>query len=175
MNDQEWKRGEQDSMGLQCEYGCTGNVHFMDSSCAEMVDSSGNTVLCRCGKPAGSAAIGRETMIAWCEECSPLPKYEAGMVYKAPLKQDFDPILNPDWVVNLKPTEEQNGDIDWYCPDNILPRSGEPVYLKMQVTFKAWYTPDCKLSKWILENQHEADGKILAWQHRKGKNFQDRE
>ena len=110
----DWKRLEQDSVGLKCEDGCAINVHVMNSSCTEMVDSSGNN-------------------------------------------------------------EEENGDTDWYCPENILPRDGAPVYLKMQVVFKAWYTPDCKISKWILENQYEADGKILAWQHRKGKNFHDRE
>ena len=174
--DHDWKRLEQDSMGLQCEHRCAENVRFMDSSYTEMVDSAGHVVLCKCGKPSGSAMISQEAMVAWCEECSPLNKEQAHIVYRElPVEQMEKQILNDSWVVNLRPSEEENGDTDWYCPESILPRDGAPVYLKMQVVFKAWYTPDCKISKWILENQHESDGKILAWQHRKGKNFHDRE
>jgi hypothetical protein len=32
----------------------------------------GNVVLCKCGKPAGSCAIGKESFVAWCSDCQPL-------------------------------------------------------------------------------------------------------
>ncbi len=93
---------------LQAEYGSNGNVRFMNPEDVRMYDSEGNVVLCKCGKPAGSAAIGKEAMVAWCSECSPLEKHEAKLVYREvtdeQLKQ-FDGILSPEWRVNLKPTE----------------------------------------------------------------------
>lgn len=174
MND-EWKRGEQDSLGLSCEWGCSPNIRILNEEAATLYDAGGHPVLCACGKPAGSACIGKEAMVAWCEECNPLEKTEAKLVYRElPVEEMEKQILNDAWTVNLVPTQKENGDTDWYCPDSILPRSGSPVYLKMQVVYKAWYTPECKLSKWILENNQVPDGKILAWQHRQdAKNLDD--
>jgi hypothetical protein len=51
-----------------------------------MYDSDGKVVLCKCGKPAGSAAIGKECSVAWCSDCSPLSKFSAEFIYKPPLK-----------------------------------------------------------------------------------------
>lgn len=67
---------------LISEYGSNENVRFSD---AVMYDREGNEVLCKCGKPAGSAIIGKEAMIAFCTECSPMHNYSANFVYRLPI------------------------------------------------------------------------------------------
>lgn len=173
----DWRHMEQDSTGLQCEWGSEGNVRFPDSSQVMMYDSEGHPVLCACGKPAGSAAIGKEAMVAWCSECSPLNKYEAEFVFRKPVEARHNTILMDAWTKDLRMIEgEENGDTDWYCPEGTPPKDGEPVYLKMEIIYKAWRLHECKLSKWILEDNQVPEGKILAWQPREdGKNYHDKE
>jgi hypothetical protein len=36
-----------------------------------MRDCEGNIIKCKCGNPYGSAVIGKESYVAWYEECSP--------------------------------------------------------------------------------------------------------
>jgi len=106
MSDQEWKRGAQDSVGLQCEYGSVGNARFLSSEQVTMYDSRGNPVYCACGKKAGCAAIGTESSIAWCSECSPLHKTEAEMVYRKPETSGVhNQILTDSWVINMREGE----------------------------------------------------------------------
>jgi hypothetical protein len=167
LKDQEWKRGAQDSVGLQCEFGSTGNVRFLPPEAVTAYDSRVNPVYCACGKPAGCGVIGKESSQMWCADCFPLSQYEAKMVYKKPEDSGVhNQILTDSWVRNVMKAGAENGDTDWYDPETITPRDGLPVYLKMEVTYKAWFTPSCKLSRWILENNQVPNGKIIAWQHR---------
>ena len=57
-----------------------------------LYDATGRVVLCKCGKPAEGAVIGRESYIAYCSECSDLAceKYEANFVYRANRKEYMD-------------------------------------------------------------------------------------
>ena len=70
-------------MTFEAEYGTSEPIRFAE---ATMHDGEGNTFLCKCGKPAGSAIIGKEASIAYCSNCSPTPKYSAEFVYRPPIK-----------------------------------------------------------------------------------------
>ena len=73
-----------DENGLIAEYGSFGNVRFLNPEDVRMYDSEGNVVLCKCGRPAGSAAYGTKAMIAWCEDCYPLAKETVKFIYRPP-------------------------------------------------------------------------------------------
>jgi hypothetical protein len=90
---------EQDSLALGC-----------GEWCANLYDSSGNVVLCACGAPAGCAVMGKHSMLAWCEKCSPVEKHEAKMVYKPPL--EIDNYIKDNWIINLEETKENIGTTD---------------------------------------------------------------
>jgi hypothetical protein len=51
------------------EFGTSIPVRFLDASQVKMYDSEGNEVFCSCGKPAGSAIIGKNFSKAMCSEC----------------------------------------------------------------------------------------------------------
>lgn len=94
---------------MKAEYGSACGIRFLNSENACMYDSNGEVVLCKCGKPAGSAAMGREAFAAWCTDCSPLHKESAELVCRSVTNEQlnkFDGILNPDWIVNLVPTKD---------------------------------------------------------------------
>lgn len=91
------------------EYGSVGGVRFLNPENVSMHDGNGDIILCKCGKPAGAAAMGRNGYAAWCTDCSPLHKEQAAFVYREPTeeqKKKFDGILSPDWIVNLKECED---------------------------------------------------------------------
>lgn len=72
-----------DSM-IEEEYGGVGDIRFLDPEDVKMYDMEGNLILCKCGKSAGSGAIGKESFVAWCRDCSPLNQATAGFVYRPP-------------------------------------------------------------------------------------------
>lgn len=92
--------------------------------------------------------------------------------------------LNPNWkrmeqdqlaLGAYMKSGEENGDTDWYCPESMPPKDGEPVYAKVEIVLKGWYLPDCKLSNWIFEDGQEPKEKILSWQKREdAKNYHDK-
>lgn len=51
------------------EFGTTMPVRFLDPGQVKMYDADGNEVFCSCGKPAGSAIIGKNSSKAMCSEC----------------------------------------------------------------------------------------------------------
>lgn len=51
------------------EFGSTTPVRFLDPGQIKMYDEDGNEVFCACGKPAGSAIIGKNASKAMCSEC----------------------------------------------------------------------------------------------------------
>ncbi len=63
------KRDGEYGFVYKTEYGTTQPVRFLDESMASMHDSSGNEILCKCGKPAGSVLIGKDTHEAYCSKC----------------------------------------------------------------------------------------------------------
>ena len=67
---------------LIAEDGSSGNIRFINPEAVRMYDSGGNVMLCKCGKPAGSAVIGTEAFIVWCSDCDPLNKETVKFVYK---------------------------------------------------------------------------------------------
>lgn len=69
-------------MKYEIEYGSSQQFRVLNFENSRMYDSEGKVVLCKCGKPVGSAAIGKEAFVAWCEDCSPTPKYDPKFVYK---------------------------------------------------------------------------------------------
>ena len=67
---------------IEEEWGSAENVRFLPPGSGTMYDSEGKIVLCKCGKPAGQAAIGKEAFIAWCSDCSPNKQQPAKFIYK---------------------------------------------------------------------------------------------
>ena len=67
------------------EYGSYGNIRFLHPESSKMCDSDGEIVLCKCGKPAGGAIMGKEAFIAWCTDCNPNNNFSAEFIYKPPL------------------------------------------------------------------------------------------
>lgn len=164
----EWKRGEQDSLGLQCEWGSSGTVRFPIAGQVSMCDSEGKTILCACGKPAGAGIMGKEAYLAFCGECyhKYLKETEASFSYKPPVEQNIhNQILTDSWVVNMREGIE-NGDTDWYDPTTMPPVDGEPVYLKLNLIVKAKYTPNGSATWELVQDLNEAKGEILSWQKR---------
>lgn len=53
----------------ESEYGTSMPVRFLKPSQVKMYDTEGKEVFCSCGKPAGSAIIGKDASIAMCTEC----------------------------------------------------------------------------------------------------------
>jgi len=70
---------------LISEFGGEG-FRFLNPSQVSMIDSDDNEILCKCGKPAGSAALGRDSYVAWCSDCSLLHKDPKPMTFKKPSK-----------------------------------------------------------------------------------------
>ena len=55
-----------------------------------MRDSEGNIIKCKCGNPAGSGIIRKESYMAWCSDCSPYKdEPEAKLVYNPPYYDEF--------------------------------------------------------------------------------------
>jgi hypothetical protein len=52
-----------------CEFGSAFPVRFLPLESVKLYDSEGNEVLCKCGKPASTAIMGKEAFIARCNEC----------------------------------------------------------------------------------------------------------
>lgn len=70
---------------------------------------------------------------------------------------------------------KENGDTDWYCPERMPPKDGEPVYLKIEVVFKAWHLRKGDISQWVLEDMESHSEKMISWQKREdGKNYHDK-
>ena len=63
-----------------------------------LYDCEGNVVECKCGKPAGIAAMGKDAYQAWCQECCPFNKEEAKFVFRKPKNA---PKVSDEWVKNL--------------------------------------------------------------------------
>lgn len=84
------------------EWGCYGNVRFLPAESIKMYDSDGNVVLCKCGKPAGTAAIGKEAFVAWCPECSPCnnPIEQDKFVYKDPTEDQMQKWKDQEFLIN---------------------------------------------------------------------------
>lgn len=68
---------------VRAEFGSTGDVRFLDPENVRVYDREGNVINCKCGKPAGSAAMGKEEFVAWCADCSPLNQTQGEFVYKS--------------------------------------------------------------------------------------------
>lgn len=75
------------------ENGSVGGLRFLNPENVEMRDSDGNVVLCKCGKPAGHAAIGKHAFAAWGDKCALATGEAAKFAYRT--------------STNLTPTEEQ--------------------------------------------------------------------
>jgi len=54
---------------IEAEWG--GNVRFIDPQFVSMKNSEGNEMMCKCGKRATFIAMGKESFIATCHDCSP--------------------------------------------------------------------------------------------------------
>lgn len=103
-NDGYWDCRDVKPRGPQAEFG--GNVRFLNPESVRMYDSEGKVINCKCGKPAGSAAMGKEAFVAWCSDCSPLHKEEAELAYRPPseeqkakLKDMGFKILEDAWTI----------------------------------------------------------------------------
>lgn len=68
---------------LRAEYGTVGNVAFAE---CKLCNADGEEVMCKCGKPAGSAFIGRESYVARCNDCMGYKELEHQLVYIEPSK-----------------------------------------------------------------------------------------
>jgi hypothetical protein len=42
--DDEWKRGEQDGLGLSCEWGCSPDLQILNEEAAALYDAAGDLV-----------------------------------------------------------------------------------------------------------------------------------
>ena len=85
---------------FECEYGSIGNVNFIN---AVMYSKEDNVLLCACGKPAISGAVGKESFISWCSDCDPSQKYEATLVYKqSTIPNSKMKFAGDDWTINLR-------------------------------------------------------------------------
>jgi hypothetical protein len=71
-----------------------------------MRDTEGNILMCTCGKPVGMAAIGKDSYIAWCPDCSPNKDAPvAEFVFKPPVFDEYKeipPHLLDSFTVKLK-------------------------------------------------------------------------
>ena len=63
---------------LREEFGSTEQVRFAKAKMylTDIDMSDDNEALCRCGKPAEAAIIGREAFVAFCNDCGPKQKTE---------------------------------------------------------------------------------------------------
>jgi hypothetical protein len=86
------------------EYGSIGPIRFLNPENVRMYDGNGNVILCKCGKPAGSGAIGKEAFIAWCSDCFPGNKEGAKLTYKMPKNSDF---VSDSYIVDCKLKEKE--------------------------------------------------------------------
>lgn len=66
------------------EYGSAPGIRFMSPESVRMYETDGSVVLCKCGQAARCAAMGRQTMIAWCSDCSPMHKDSGQFIYRPP-------------------------------------------------------------------------------------------
>jgi len=72
-------------MVIEEEYRSAQPVRFMSTAHSCMYDGEGNIILCKCGKPAGSGMMGKESYLVWCEDCSPYKDaWVADFVYRPP-------------------------------------------------------------------------------------------
>lgn len=86
-------------MSEECEFGTADNVRFLPPGAVTMHDSSGKEVLCKCGKPAGSALIGKKAYIAWCEDCVPYKKETAKFIYKPPNQLEKQKLVDNGFII----------------------------------------------------------------------------
>lgn len=67
---------------METEFGSSQPIRLANVS---ICDGNGNVMLCECGQPAGSGAIGKEAYILWCEDCSPYKDIPvAKFAYRSP-------------------------------------------------------------------------------------------
>lgn len=69
---------------IESEFGSISPINWLKPENVKMYDSDGNIILCKCGKPAGSGAMGKKAFIAWCSDCSPINQSSAKFVYRPP-------------------------------------------------------------------------------------------
>ncbi len=72
------------SENVEAEFGSISPLRWLSPENVGLYDSEGNIILCKCGKPAGSGAMGKEAFVAWCNDCSPLNQASAKFVYRTP-------------------------------------------------------------------------------------------
>lgn len=80
-----------------------------------LCDSKGSEVFCKCGNPATGGCMGKSAYMVWCASCDPnnefyksLPKMEIGGTARFITSGKFDPILSPEWQVNLREDDAQS-------------------------------------------------------------------
>lgn len=81
------------------EWVCNGNVSFINTENIALYDFEGNIVLCKCGKLATHAAIGKEASMAWCSDCSPLNQSVASFTTWEPTKEQKQKLINMGFIV----------------------------------------------------------------------------
>jgi hypothetical protein len=71
---------------MEAEYGSSFDVRFLQPSQSSLVDSEGNEVMCKCGKPGGTAILGKGAFVAYCADCGPFTSPHAAYIYR---RQDY--------------------------------------------------------------------------------------
>lgn len=84
---------------MEAEYGSVGGIRFLNPEQVRLYDADGNVVLCKCGKPAGQAAMGKDAFIAWCSDCSPANKQSAEFVYRTPSEEQKQKLREMGFVL----------------------------------------------------------------------------
>lgn len=59
-----------DDDDYKAEFGCLYPIRFLDDTEVKMYDENGEVVLCKCGKPATSGIMGKDTYITRCSKCA---------------------------------------------------------------------------------------------------------
>ncbi len=69
---------------MECEFGGTLPVRFLDPSSVKMYDSDGKEVLCKCGESASEGIIGKNASLARCNKCMGYEDSPYKLVYRPP-------------------------------------------------------------------------------------------
>lgn len=67
---------------MQEEYGSSDNIRFPNCTYSGLYYQDGSPVLCKCGKPATEALIGKESYLARCKDCSDLKLDSGHLIFK---------------------------------------------------------------------------------------------
>lgn len=108
----------EEDTNLQVEYGCGYNVRFLPPLSVKIYDADGNVINCRCGKPAVSAAMGKEAFVAWCEDCSPMNKPSAELVYRPPSDEQKKKLKEMGFKI-LENSSENRSEKMISCEENL--------------------------------------------------------